>query len=85
MSNTMGVKTVPLSQLEADPRGTLSACVDSGQAYVIELPEHRLAAIQGLDAAEDDCLTSDLIESNAEFRALLAKSKAAPRKPCAAG
>jgi hypothetical protein len=78
----MGIKTVALSQLEADPRGTLRACVDSWQAYVIELPDHRLVAIQGLDSADgDDSLTSELLETNAEFRALVAKSKAATRKP----
>jgi len=81
----MGIKTIPLSQLEADLRGTLSECADSGQAFVIELPDQRLVAIQALEPAEDDSLTSELLESNAAFQALVAKSKASPRKPFATG
>ncbi len=77
----MGIKTVPLSQLEANPRRTLSECADSGQSYVIELPDQRLVAIHGLEPSEDDSLTSELLESNVAFQALVAKSKAAPRKP----
>ena len=42
----MGIKTIPLSRLEADPRGTLRECADSGEAFVVELPDHRLVAIQ---------------------------------------
>jgi hypothetical protein len=81
----MGIKTIPLSQLETDLRRTLSECADSGQAYVIELPDQRWIAIQALEAAEDDELTSELLESNAAFRALVAKSKAGPRKPFTSG
>ena len=77
----MAIRTIPLSRLEADPRGTLNECADSGQALVVELPDQRLVAIQPLDASDDDALTSELLESNAEFRALVAKSKASPRKP----
>lgn len=80
----MGIKTIPLSRLEADPRGTLNECADSGQALIVELPDQRLLAIQLLEAAEDDELTSELLESNAAFQALVAKSKASPRKPFAA-
>ena len=79
----MGIKTIPLSQLEADPRGTMNECADSGQTFVIELPDHRLIAVQPLDGSDDDDLVSELLESNAAFRALLAKSKASPRKPFA--
>src|SRR4030095_5116224 len=79
--SSMGIKTIPLSRLEADPSGTLSECVDSGQAYVVELPGGRLVAIQPLEPGEDDSLVSELLESNAEFRALVASSKASPRKP----
>ena len=52
---------------------------------VVELPDHRLLAIQPSYIArdEDDSLVSDLIESNVGFRALLKKSAAAPRKPLA--
>ena len=77
----MPIKTIPLSRLEADPRGTLNECADSGQPIVIELPDHRLVAIQPIDSANDDALTSELLESNPEFQALVAKSKASPRKP----
>jgi hypothetical protein len=77
----MGIKTIPLSRLEADPRGTLNECADSGQSLVVELPDHRLVAIQPLEPSEDDDLTSDLLETNAAFQALVAKSKAGPRKP----
>ncbi len=81
----MGIRTIPLSQLEADPRGTLNECADSGQALVVELPDRRLIALQPLEPAEDDELTSELLESNAEFQALVARSKASPRKPFVAG
>jgi hypothetical protein len=81
----MGIKTIPLSRLEADPRGTLSECADSGQAVVVELPDQRLIAIQPLEAVDDDELTSELLESNAAFQALVAKSKAGPRRPFPAG
>ncbi len=80
----MDIKTIPLSRLEADLRGTLNECADSGQALVVELPDQRLLAIQPLETAEDDDLVSDLLESNAAFQALVAKSKASPRKPFAA-
>jgi hypothetical protein len=79
----MGIKTIPLSRLEADPEGTLRDCADSGEAFVIELPDLRWVAIQSLDPLEDDSLTSELLESNAAFRALVAKSKGSPRKPFA--
>lgn len=81
----MGIKTIPLSQLEANPRGTLNECADSGQALLVVLPDPRLVAIQPLEPTEDDSLTSELLESNAAFRALVARSKASPRRPFAAG
>jgi hypothetical protein len=77
----MAIRTIPLSRLEADPRGTLNECADSGDAMVIELPDRRLLAIQLLDPAQDDALISQLLESNPEFQSLVAKSKASPRKP----
>lgn len=33
------------------------------------------------DLTEDDSLADELLQSNPEFQALVAKSKAAPRKP----
>jgi hypothetical protein len=77
----MPIKTIPLSRLEADPRGTLNECADSAEAVVVELPDQRFVAIQPLDPSEDDSLTSELLESNEAFRALVAKSKASPRNP----
>jgi hypothetical protein len=52
---------------------------------VVELPDHRLVAIQPLDPTGDDDLINELIESDPSFRALLAKSKASPRKPFSSG
>jgi hypothetical protein len=77
----MGTKMIPLSRLEADPQGTLTECCESGEAFVVELPDHRFVAIQSLEPTDDDSLASDLLESNAAFRALAAKSLAGPRKP----
>jgi len=77
----MDIKTIPLSRLETNLQATLLECADSGQAVVVKLPDDRLIAIQALDAAEDDSLVDDLLESNPEFRTLVAKSKAGPRKP----
>jgi hypothetical protein len=45
------------------------------------LPGHRHVAIQPLEPTEDDDLTSELLESNPAFQALIAKSKASPREP----
>lgn len=81
VKSSMGIKTIPLSRLQADLMGTLSECADSGQTVVVELPDHRLVALQPLDPQEDDALTSELLESNPQFQALVAKSKASPRKP----
>jgi hypothetical protein len=81
----MGIKTIPLSRLEENLRATLNECADSGQAIVVELPDQRLVAIQALEAAGDDSLVNDLLQSNPAFQALLAKSKASPRKPFVPG
>ena len=81
----MAIKTIPLSHLEANPRQTLNECADSGQAVVVELPDQRLIAIQPLEPSEDDSLIDELLQSNAAFRALVAKSKAGTRKPFGTG
>jgi hypothetical protein len=82
----MDIEVIPLSQLQTDPPGLLTKCCDSGRAVVVELPDHRLVAIQPLDTDdEDDSLVSDLIENNAAFRSLLERSRAGVRKPFAAG
>lgn len=79
----MSIKTIPLSHLEANLRKALNDCADSGSTVVVELPDQRLVAIHPLDPTGDDELINELIESNPSFRALLAKSKASPRKPFA--
>src|SRR5215213_6358516 len=77
----MSIELIPLSRLEADPLGTLSECLDSGRALVVELPDHRLVSIQALEPNDDDDLIDRLLESNPSFRALIEKSKASPRRP----
>jgi hypothetical protein len=80
----MDIEVIPLSQLQADAPGLLTKCCDSGQPVVVELPDQRLVAIQSLDADdEEDTLVSDLIDTNSDFRALVEKSAASPRKPFA--
>jgi len=81
----MAIKTIPLSRLEADLRETLNECADSGQTLVVEMPDQRLLAIQALDPQEDDTLMDELLAANPKFRALVAKSKASPRKPFVLG
>ena len=79
----MGIKTIPLNRLEAELRATLDECVNTGEAVVVEMPDHRKLTIQPLEATEDDTLVDDLLQSNAAFRAKVAASKASPRKPFA--
>ena len=81
----MPIKTIPLSRLESDLKKTLDDCARSGETLVVEMPDHALLAIQPLNARdEDDPLIDDLLASEPRFRALLTKSKSAPRKPFAA-
>jgi hypothetical protein len=77
----MSIKTIPLSRLEANPLATLSECADSGEAFVIQLPDQRLVTIQGLEPTSDDSLIDELLKTNPEFQALVAKSKQSPRGP----
>lgn len=81
----MAIKTIPLSRLETDLKKTLDECTQSGQTLVVEMPDHRLLAIQSLDPNEDDSLMDELLASNQKFQALVAKSKASPRKPFPSG
>jgi len=71
--------------LEADPRGTLTECLDSGEALVVELPDHRLVSIQSLEPDDEDDLVDRLLKSNTAFRPLIEKSKASPRRPFPSG
>jgi hypothetical protein len=77
----MAIKTIPLSRLEKDLQKTLNDCAESGETLVVEMPDQRLLAIQALDPQEDDSLIDELLAANPKFQALLAKSKAGPRKP----
>lgn len=77
----MAIKTIPLSRLETELKKTLNDCADSGETVVVEMPDQRLLAIRLLAPAEDDTLMDELLASNPKFRALVAKSKASPRKP----
>ena len=79
----MGIKTIPLSRLEANLRETLNECADSGQAFVIELPNQRLVTLQALEPSEDDALVDELLASNTAVQALVARSKPGPRTPFA--
>lgn len=82
----MDIEVIPLSQLQTDAQGLLTRCCDSGHTVVVELPNDRFVTIQPLDlSGEDDSLVSDLIENNADFRALVEKSAASSRKTFAAG
>ena len=77
----MAIKTIPLSRLETDLKQTLNECAQSGVTVVVEMPDQSLLAIQPLDADEDDDLVNELLASDPKFQALVAKSKARPRKP----
>jgi hypothetical protein len=81
----MAIKTISLSRLETDLKKTLNECAESGETLVVELPDQRLLAIQSLDPQEDDTLIDELLAANPKFQALVAKSKASPRKPFALG
>lgn len=79
----MAIKTISLSRLETELQKTLTECAESGETVVVELPDQRLLAIQPLDPQEDDSLIDELLQSNPKVQALVAKSKASPRKPFA--
>ena len=81
----MAIKAIPLSRLETDLRKTLNECAESGQTVVVEMPDHRLLAIQPLDPQEDDTLMDELLAANPKFQELVAKSKRSPRKPFLSG
>ena len=47
----MDIKTIPLSRLEANLATTLNECAESGQTFVVELPNQHFVSIQSLDPA----------------------------------
>jgi hypothetical protein len=77
----MDIKTIPLSSLEANPGATLNNCADSGEPILVELPDHRLVALQPVPSDADESLIDELLQSNTAFQSLVEKSKAGPRKP----
>jgi hypothetical protein len=80
--DSMAIKTIPLSRLETDLEKTLNECAESGETVVVEMPDQRLLAIHSLEPQEDDdSLVDELLATNPSFRAMVAKSKASPRKP----
>lgn len=79
--SSMSIKRISLDRLESDPRGTLNECLDSGHVLVVELPDHRLVSIQGLEPDEDDDLVDRLLASNPDFRALVERAKTGTRRP----
>ena len=81
----MAIKTIPLSTLEAELEKTLNECSASGETVVVEMPDQRLLAIQPLESLEDDSLMDELLASNPKFQALVAKSKASPRRALSQG
>jgi hypothetical protein len=81
----MAIKTISLSRLEKDLATTLNECAETGQTFVVELPNQHFVAIQPLDPGEDDSLTDELLASNPEFQALVARSNAGTRKSFGAG
>src|SRR5262249_48728767 len=83
--SSMAIRTIPLSRLETDLKKTLSECAETGETVVVEMPDQRLLAIHPLDPREDDSLIDELLATDPKFQALVAKSKAGPRKPFTAG
>ena len=77
----MAIKKIPLSRLETDFKQTLNECAESGEIVVVEMPDNSLLAIQSLESNGDDSLIDELLASDPKFRAMVAKSKASPRKP----
>jgi hypothetical protein len=75
----MDTKMIALCDLQADPEGILRRCYDSGQTFVVELPDRGLISIRPIE--EDDDLVNQLIEHNPAFRELLSRSIASPREP----
>jgi len=74
----MDTKTIPLSDLQADPEGVLGQCYDSGRPVLVELPNRGLISIRPVES--DDDLANELIERNPAFREMLEKSLASPRE-----
>jgi hypothetical protein len=74
----MSTSVIPAARLLPDPVSALTEVADAGLPVIFELPDGRRLTLSPND---DDDLTDRLIETNAEFRELLAESARSPRKP----
>lgn len=77
----MPIKAIPLIRLGTDLEKTLTDCANSGEAVVVEMPDHRLLTIQPFKPDDDDSLVDDLLANSSEFQAVVTKSKSSLRKP----
>ena len=77
----MDITVISLSQLLKAPEDLLNRYTGPDRTLVVELPDHRLLAIQSLEPDDEEgSLVSDLLESDPQFRALVERSLASPRK-----
>jgi hypothetical protein len=77
---------IPIETFRSDPEEFLRRCLDSGEELVVQMSDRRQVALVGRpdpapEAAVDDDLVDRLIETNADFRKMLEKSLAGPRRP----
>lgn len=78
----MGIEVIPVSRLQNEATDILARCCDSGHPVVIELPDHRLVAIQPLESNEEpESLVNELLEGDSAFRDLVRKSAESARRP----
>ncbi|HYE19276.1 MAG TPA: hypothetical protein VEA69_12575 [Tepidisphaeraceae bacterium] len=75
------IRTISVSDLQANLQTTLSECADSGDTLVVEVPDRRLVTIQPLEAGDNDALVDRLIEMNPAFREMIERSKRGGRRP----
>lgn len=75
----MTTKIMTLNDIPSQTEDFLRRCCDDGKSLIVELPDHRRVSVQMHD--DDDDLIDRLIEGNAAFRQLLAKSQASPLLP----
>lgn len=77
----MDIEVTSLSQLLEAPEDLLNRYTGPDRTLVVELPDHRLVAIQLLEPDDEEgSLVSDLLETDARFRALVERSRMNPRK-----
>ena len=82
----MDIEVTSLSQLLEAPEDLLSRYTGPDRTLVVELPDHRLVAIQLLEPDDEEgSLVSDLLETDARFWALVERSRMSPRKDFAHG